>query len=626
MFVDPEDWKPVGIADLEPAAWKALRSTSSTCVVAGPGAGKTEFLAQRAAYLLQTGACPPPYRILAISFKRDAATNLAERVRRRCAPELAARFSSMTFDAFCKGLVDRFQMAIPKLWRPTRPYNIGFAARAEIEEFLQRSRGAAKATWQSEIMGINPSAFLAETVGGWKLPTTDVPPASGTAFAVKRWWTENLTRDPASTLDFTLINRLAELLQRASPQIGEALRATYPIVFVDEFQDTTFAQYDLLQSAFGGSRTVVTAVGDDKQRIMGWAGARSDAFATFETDFGATRIPLRFNYRSSPDLVKIQQVVAQALDEDSAEIESRAESTIDDDVAQVWTFDRLTDEAEQVAAWIAEDMKTRGKVPRDYAILVRQTADRFEDQLKTAFQGVDLGIRNESKAIGDTNLQDLLVEEAVKIAVAVLRLAAAKRAPKAWAVASDAIQLLRGIDQEDEVGAQSVEDELRSFVKTLRFQMSGAEPCVETAKVVSKQLFEFLGQDAFARVFLTYSTGEGLAIAIDGFRRYLATCCKEAGTWQEALDAFEGLNDVPLMTVHKSKGLEYDTIIFMGLDDRMWWSFSPTNPEGRATFFVALSRAKQRAIFTFCRERGQRNKIAELYKLLSDAGVQETAF
>ena len=95
--------------------------------------------------------------------------------------------------------------------------------------------------------------------------------------------------------------------------------------------------------------------------------------------------------------------------------------------------------------------------------------------------------------------------------------------------------------------------------------------------------------------------------------------------WTDCLDRFEGVNQIPLMTVHKSKGLEYDTILFVGLDDAMWWSYSPRNPEGIATFFVALSRAKQRAIFTFCRARGDRTRIADLYRLLRDAGVAEMA-
>lgn len=51
--------------------------------------------------------------------------------------------------------------------------------------------------------------------------------------------------------------------------------------------------------------------------------------------------------------------------------------------------------------------------------------------------------------------------------------------------------------------------------------------------------------------------------------------------------------------------------------------YTPGDPEGIAAFFVALSRAKQRAIFTFCQQRGERNNVAELYRLLTDAGVLE---
>ncbi|WP_422132807.1 3'-5' exonuclease [Endozoicomonas sp. ALD040] len=77
------------------------------------------------------------------------------------------------------------------------------------------------------------------------------------------------------------------------------------------------------------------------------------------------------------------------------------------------------------------------------------------------------------------------------------------------------------------------------------------------------------------------------------------------------------------MTIHKSKGLEFDTTIFMGVDDNAWWSYQPGDAEGLSTFFVALSRAKQRAIFSYCEERGPRAKVSDFYKLLSSAGVQE---
>jgi len=111
--IHPDDWRPVGGLDLEPNALKAVRETAATVVVtAGPGAGKTELLAQRADFLFRTGACPYPKRILAISFKVDAARNLQSRVRLRSGSQYAARFDSFTFHAFAKRLIDNFRPAL----------------------------------------------------------------------------------------------------------------------------------------------------------------------------------------------------------------------------------------------------------------------------------------------------------------------------------------------------------------------------------------------------------------------------------------------------------------------------------------------------------------------------------
>lgn len=85
---------------------------TSVALTAGAGAGKTELLAQRADFLLRTGLCPYPQRILAKSFKVDASRSLKSRVRLRCGPGLASRFDSHTFHAFSKRLVDRFRPAL----------------------------------------------------------------------------------------------------------------------------------------------------------------------------------------------------------------------------------------------------------------------------------------------------------------------------------------------------------------------------------------------------------------------------------------------------------------------------------------------------------------------------------
>ncbi len=153
--ISPDLWVPVGVDFLEPTANYAVRSSHNTLVIAGPGAGKTELLAQRACFLLETGTCPAPRRILAISFKRDAARNLGERVRKRCG-DRAHRFDSYTLDAFAKSLIDRFMQALPEEWRPRMAYEVmtGSMRVDEMREWLETA-GSLKG-FHGEISEVDP--------------------------------------------------------------------------------------------------------------------------------------------------------------------------------------------------------------------------------------------------------------------------------------------------------------------------------------------------------------------------------------------------------------------------------------------------------------------------------------
>ena len=84
------------------------------------------------------------------------------------------------------------------------------------------------------------------------------------------------------------------------------------------------------------------------------------------------------------------------------------------------------------------------------------------------------------------------------------------------------------------------------------------------------------------------------------------------------------------MTIHKSKGLEYEVVFFIGLEDSAFWNFTKQPDEDKCTFFVALSRAKERVDFTFCKGRQTRftdkqsnSKINELYDMLLKTGLVE---
>lgn len=373
-----EDWRPQGIADLEPRAWDALREVDqSVLVTAGAGAGKTEFLAQKAAYLLQTGICPAPRRILAISFKRDAARNLSERVSLRCAPEQARRFDSMTFDAFTKSMLDRFRKAIPDPWMPPLDYRIVFSRRVDFDEFLTRCG----------LHGINPKQ-LEDALAVTNLPFPRE--AFGRTQAVSEWWREAYHDFDEARLSFPMINRLVNWLLQENEQIKSALRKSYPFVFLDEFQDTTHSQFDLLNNAFLGSGAKLTAVGDDKQRIMVWAGAMRDAFQQFQTAYAARRVALLSNWRSHEELVAIQHVIAQRLDPNIELPEARGERRINGDIAAVWDFPDAETERNVLASWIAEQFGTGIVEPHRIAVLVRNKANDVEEELAPAFTAYSL--------------------------------------------------------------------------------------------------------------------------------------------------------------------------------------------------------------------------------------------
>jgi superfamily I DNA/RNA helicase len=611
-LVRHEDWRPQGVADLEPRAWEALRQTGrSILVTAGAGAGKTEFLAQKATYLLQTGLCPAPRRILAISFKRDAARNLAERVVMRCPPEQARRFNSYTFDGFAKSLVDRFRAAIPERYCPPAGYRIVMPVRRDYDDFLSTYN----------FRGVNAQQ-IERAIARERLPVANA--GSELQRAVAEYWRAQYNDYDQVLLSFPMLNRLVELLIRENPSILKALRLTYPVVFLDEFQDTTFAQFQLLRTAFDGSVAIFTAVGDDKQRIMVWADAMPDAFAQFEQQFGAQRISLISNWRSHEDLVRIQHVIASRIDPTVEEPEARAERLVDGEVAAIWEFASEDKESDCLAQWIEGEVQADNVEPHDVAVLVRLHADQVEGQLSPAFEARGLRLRNVARNVGDIAIQDLLAEDLTQILLRLLRLGAAERSPANWNAALRDLQFLEAVDPADEAGLQRLQQRLQAFVREIRRTLRRLDPIPDSAIKSARAALDFIGAQVLRRSFSSYQRQSDFNRVWNGFVLLLRECLAHTETWLDALDEFEGLGQIALLTIHKSKGLEFHTMIFYGLDNQTWWSLTPDRMEELNSFFVTFTRAKQRAFFTLCIDRGQ--PVVWIEDLLAPAGVHRVNF
>jgi superfamily I DNA/RNA helicase len=591
-LVRPDDWRPQGIDDLEDRAWIAIRETGrSVCVTAGAGAGKTELLAQKAAYLLQTGICPPPQRVLAISFKRDAAKTIGDRVRLRVPPALSKRFVSLTFDAWTKGLLDQFRRALPASYAPSAEYGIGFLGRDELDEFLALNDS-----------GLNRNQ-LERLVAETMVPIAGAGlPGQATAL-LEAFWRRQYGDQGRTTLTFAMINRLVECVLRTNSAVRDALRATYPFVFLDEFQDTTAPQYDIVARAFDPAVTRVTTVGDDKQRIMGWAGAMPNGFAVFTRQFDALRVSLLSNWRSHDDLVAVQRRVASRIDVSTEDVVARRSRAVDGAVCAICVFPDRGAEVRELAAWISHAVEVDDLEPHRLAVLVRNLPDRVEGELRPAFlHGITL--RNLARIVGGVAIQDTLAEELTALLMPFLRLGTGRREPVAWSAALTGLGGLRAVHEDDETLSARLLRDAAALAVSVREFMTREAPEARHADSLVKMLLAGIGPDDVRQAIPAYRREADFERVRRGFTNLLSECLDGAASWAEALDRFEGKGQVPLMTIHKSKGMEFHTVLFFGLDDRSWWSLKPDAAEELNSFFVALTRAEQRAFFTCCTERG----------------------
>ena len=612
-IIHPDKWIPCDGIILEDNANLAVREPQNILVVAGPGAGKTELLAQKASFLLQTNLCPDSQKILAISFKKDAAENLKERVKRRCGSEFGNRFASMTYDAFAKSLLDHFRYALPEEYRPNSDYIIGDDTVIDL---------AFRQADYNNPYNLSPSKLRA----AYDLMISKVQiPYANDGLGEKVWSSllKGFNGNPAC-LTFKMISVLAEYIVRTNVKIRRALLCTYSHVFLDEFQDTTNMQYNLIKSCFESTDASITAVGDNKQRIMGWAGARITVFDDFQKEFCAQKTQLIMNHRSAPGLVELQRLMYESLQEESVRIKHSEKWNDQDGEIKLIVTDSETAEADI----IADDI--RGKIsegihPRDICILCKQTPDVYTNNIINKLN--EYGIR----ARVETDYQDLLREPVVALLVSFLRLSIERRRPDEWEDVNESLQYIYGISDIDNPNEyEKKQEELINCLNVCRDKITAITSDKEL-KLLIEKIMQFWDIPKIKAAYPAYMQGNYFEEIINKFIRLLwdeHEQCRD--NWVNTLENFMGEKSIPIMTIHKSKGLEYETVWFVGLEDGAFWNFRNQPMEDRCVFFVALSRAKKYVNFTFCNNRQSlkypkqsRKEINEFFQLLTTPGVAE---
>ena len=536
-------WAPSDGLVLEPNALEAATEvTRNFALTAGPGAGKTEMLAQRADFLLRTGACRYPHRILAISFKVDAAQNLKSRVRKRCGAELAARLDSHTFHAFAKRLIDKFRPVLKGTDALDADYSIG-------PRRVQRQ-----------------------------------------------------------SITFADMVPLACDIIESSQIARNAVRHTYSHVFLDEFQDCTSDQYHLIKACFGGSDAILTAVGDTKQRIMGWAGALEGIFQTFADDFAAVPLNLYQNFRSAPRLRRMQNAMVKIMDPPAAVEDD--EIIGDDGEVTILNFADDDEEAEKAATRV-RGLIDDGVPLNEIAILVSKQQNLYCQKLTAAFHANDIAYREEDA------FQDLASEPIARLIVDSLSVISSATQPAAHRRLLDTVVFDQGLDEEREYQLRSrwtrFLNELRSAITSGKVDLS-KKPDLEA---VVESILSEVGRDRIVAMSSDYSQGERLEQLILETIDRASDLLHDGAEPGTALSTFSGDRAVRIMSIHKSKGLEFDTVFILGVENETFWG---KLAEERSAYFVGISRAKKRLLLTVC---GRREKPAGAYRWTTDRTPQE---
>ena len=523
----PTVWTPAAGYTLEPNALTAATELErNVLVVAGPGAGKTEMLAQRADFLLRTNACPYPRRILAISFKTDAAMNLRSRVAERCGSELAARLDSYTFHAFAKRIIDQFRVVLTGADALDADYEVG-------DQRIARRQ----------------------------ITFNDMVP-------------------------------LATEILEDSPVAANAVRNTYSHVFLDEFQDCTNTQYKFVRAAFGSTPAVVTAVGDIKQRIMGWAGALDGVFDLFATDFQAHPLHLSKTSPSAPRTGRFHNASGKVRDPPAALPDG--ELIGDDGEVDILRYATCRDEAvaiaERVEAWITD----AALPPSEVAVLVRQQPHLFAAQLISELNARGIACRNEQQ------LQDALAEPLGQLIADFLAVTIHDRQPDAYRRLAEI--LTPGSD--DEESDQQNAARWRLYLQGARTRIREGGDAGSTGDHLLSVVQGFLaavGRDRLVALSPAYATGDRLDQLLESISEHIGELAYGIGGGLDGLTQVTDDGAVKVLTIHKAKGLEFHTVIVLGVEGETFWS--DDQDANRAEFFVAVSRAKQRLILTVADER-----------------------
>ena len=564
-----------------------------------------------------------PWNVLAITFTNKAAGELKERLRAMLGETLGGDVFASTFHSACVRFLrrDAERIGFPKSFTIYDSDDQQRVIKQIYKDLMIDDKFLPVKSAVSQISSFKDKLLSAEDIA------SEAPRDTKAALISKIYTTYAARLKKAGAMDFDdLIYHTVKLLQN-DEEARRYYQDKFKYVVVDEYQDTSIAQFNLVRLLAGGSNNVCV-VGDDDQSIYKFRGATIENILNFEQVFkGAKTIRLEQNYRSTSNILN----AANSVIKNNAGRKGKTLWTQNGNGEKVhhYTASNEQDEASHLADIIGEHLR-EGAHLRDHTVLYRMNAQSNPIETYFARAGIPYRIvggqrffdRKEVKDINsylavivnprdDVRLRRIINEPARKIGATTIEkigdLAAKNGVPMLEIIGHvreypelqrAAAPLEKFYEIYRELCDLSVTLPLDEFAGEV-VKKSGYEAMLKAQKEEGQTRLENLGQ--LISSVKTYVDQNGEDATLAGFLEEVALISD--------LDSYDqDADSVTMMTIHSAKGLEFPYVFVVGMEDGVFpGDMARYNEEDmeeeRRLCYVAITRAKKELYLSSSRSR-----------------------
>lgn len=581
----------------EPQRSAVLHTEGPLLIIAGAGAGKTKTITHRIAHLIAQGV--PPRQILAVTFTNKAAGEMRERVR-ALIPEGRGVPLLATFHSLGVRLLREFseQAGVPR--------NFAIWDRDDSQRALKRILGEGSSLSPREVIA---RISRAKGIGLTAREFTERAQNFRDKDIARAWEAYDKALRDEGALDFDdLLCRPLQLL-REHADVRELLQKRWAYITIDEYQDCSAAQYEIAR-LLAGEKKNLCVVGDTDQNIYSWRGADIEHLLGFETQFpGARVILLEQNYRSTRTILSAANSIIEKN-------RRRKPKTLFTENGTGEAISLFAAQNEMEESWFVaakcQELIEGGVKPSEIALLYRENFQSRTLEEALLHFGVPyrvLGTRFfERKEVKDV-LSYLRASLNEKSSIDLAR--AASTPPRG--IGKTTLEKARAMGDDSLTGAARAKmQSFRTLLARIKeaIQQVPASEAVRFAVEVSgmEGLYKKDNEEGEERLeniqeLVNLSTRYDYAEPPTGIEQLL----EEAALQSDQDELREDIAAVSLMTVHASKGLEFDAVFITGLEQGLFphavQGDTRDPEEERRLFYVALTRARQRVFLSFAAER-----------------------